>query len=134
MPCADRNSGGDRINCGTFLQAVSEIEDISCAAVYSRSEARGRRLAAKFGVTKVYTDFGQMLADDGVNWIYIASPNSLHYEQARRSLEMGKHVICEKPFTSTSAEAADLMDRAKKNGGACFCLRRSQLSIFPILS
>ncbi|HHY15050.1 MAG TPA: Gfo/Idh/MocA family oxidoreductase [Firmicutes bacterium] len=99
-----------------FLQAVSEIEDISCAAVYSRSEARGRRLAAKFGVTKVYTDFGQMLADDGVNWIYIASPNSLHYEQARRSLEMGKHVICEKPFTSTSAEAADLMDRAEKRG------------------
>ncbi len=99
-----------------FLQAVAQIEDISCAAVYSRSQQRGRELADKFGVTKVYTVLEQMLNDDEVNYIYIASPNSLHYQHALRALQMGKHVICEKPFTSTYEETTALINFAKKRG------------------
>ena len=55
--------------------------------------------------------------DDGeTDFIYIASPNSLHYEQAKMALLHGKNVICEKPFTTTSAEAEELIELSKEKG------------------
>ena len=54
-----------------------------------------------------------MLTDENVNFIYVASPNSLHYEHVFRALQNGKNVICEKPFTSTAKEAETLIHLAK---------------------
>lgn len=96
------------------LDAVKNTDDIICEAVFSRNESTGRRLADKFGIKKVYTGLEDMLADDEIDFIYIASPNSLHYEQARQALEHGKHVICEKPFTSTYNEARELAEIARQ--------------------
>src|SRR5699024_11231823 len=46
----------------------------------------------------------------------VASPNSLHYDYVKRALENGKHVICEKPFTSTLRELEELIALSKKKG------------------
>src|SRR5699024_5608849 len=51
-----------------------------------------------------------------IDFVYIASPNSLHFEQAKLALEHGKNVICEKPFTSTVKEAEKLISLAKEKG------------------
>lgn len=85
-------------------------------AIHSRSEEKGADFARKHGVEKVYTDLDQMLADPEIDTIYVASPNAVHYGQAKKALEAGKHVICEKPFVSRREEAEDLFATAEKNG------------------
>lgn len=97
-----------------ILDAVKVTEGISCQAVYSRTEEKGRALADQYGVSKVYTDLEEMLKDEDVNVIYIASPNSLHYEQIRRALDHNKHVICEKPFCPRKKEAEEVIAIAKE--------------------
>lgn len=96
-----------------FLTSVADNDGIECVAIYSRSETKGRKLADKFHVEKVYTDFDTMLKDDDINFIYVASPNSLHFEYTLESLNKGKNVITEKPFTTTVAEAELLINTAK---------------------
>lgn len=97
-----------------FLDAVKDSEGIECIGIYSRKEESGRKLADAYGVEKVYTDLDEMLAVDDIDFIYVASPNSLHYEQSLKALQAGKNVICEKPFTSTLAQLDHLIETAKK--------------------
>src|SRR5437763_8950317 len=68
----------------------------------------GRRTADRLGIPKVYRDLGEMLGDPEARSVHIASPNPAHYEQARRVLEAGKHVLCEKPLAVTSKETSEL--------------------------
>jgi len=97
-----------------ILENISKTTGITCEAVYSRHMETGRKLADEFGVSKVYTNLDQMCQDDRINVIYVASPNSLHYEHVKKALSYGKHVICEKPFTPTYAEAEELVKLAKE--------------------
>lgn len=96
-----------------FLSAAEAAKDVTCTAVYSRKAETAEALARKYKVEKIYTDAEALFHDENVNFIYIASPNSLHYKHALRALEKGKNVICEKPFTSTVEEAKSLMDLAR---------------------
>ena len=61
-----------------ILDNVQRTEGICLEAVYSRSEETGQALGAKYGARKVYTDLDAFLQDDTVNFVYIATPNSLH--------------------------------------------------------
>ena len=98
----------------SILDGVSKTRRIRCAAVYSRSEEKGRALANKYGVGKVYTDMDAFLADEEMNFVYIATPNLLHYEQTKKALLAGKHVICEKPFCTREDQARELVEVAKE--------------------
>ena len=71
------------------LDGFRDAENVSVEAVYSRSEEKGRKLAGEYGAAKVYTDLTEMLRDDRVEFVYVASPNDLHYPQARLALEQG---------------------------------------------
>lgn len=97
-----------------ILERIAGISGIECEAVYSRVEETGKKLAEEFGVRKVYTDLDEMYRDDAIDFIYVASPNSLHYEQVKKALQCGKHVICEKPFTPYAAQAEELIRMAKE--------------------
>ena len=97
-----------------ILESVNKIDGISCEAVCSRSEERGKRLADEFAVSKIYTDLDDMCQDPEIDFIYVASPNTLHYEQAKKALLHGKNVICEKPFTPSVSEAEELIGLAKE--------------------
>ena len=85
-----------------FLQAVEQLEGIRCTGMYTRTRDHALALAQRHGVCAIYTDLDEMLAADA-DIVYIASPNALHAEHAEKALRAGKHVICEKPFTMTSA-------------------------------
>lgn len=98
-----------------FLQAAEETDQFKLTAVYSRTEDKGREFAAKYNNPKVYTDLIQMVSDDQVDAVYIASPNSLHKEQAILCMNHGKHVLCEKPMASNSVEIREMIEAAKKN-------------------
>lgn len=99
-----------------ILDAVQKVEGIRCVAVYSRSEETGSSLAKKYQVSKVYTDMESFLSDDEINLVYVASPNLLHYEQTKKALLAGKHVLCEKPFCTKLEHAKELVAIAKEKG------------------
>ncbi|WP_338708908.1 Gfo/Idh/MocA family oxidoreductase [Paenibacillus amylolyticus] len=97
-----------------ILSAINELEDVTCTAMYSRKRETAQELAGKYGVDTIYTDLESLFSDTNVDLVYIASPNSMHYEQAYQALQHGKHVVCEKPFTSTLEEAETLIALAKE--------------------
>lgn len=99
-----------------ILNGVKAVEGISLEAVYSRSEEKGRFLAGKYGAKKVYTELEELLSDEEVNFIYVASPNGLHYEQAKAALLHGKNVICEKPMCPQKAQVMELIALAEAGG------------------
>lgn len=99
-----------------FLSALSEIEGAECVAMYSRKEETAKALAKKHGIESIYTDLAKLYRDPDIDFIYVASPNSLHFEQSYQALQNGKNVICEKPFTSTVRETEVLMNLAREKG------------------
>ncbi|GIO98628.1 putative oxidoreductase YulF [Paenibacillus lautus] len=98
-----------------FLQAALETEEFILAAVYSRTEEKGKAFAAKYADPKVYTDLVTMLQDDEIDAVYIASPNSYHVDQAILCMNHGKHVLCEKPMASNAVEVSAMIEAAKNN-------------------
>ena len=100
----------------TILDKISQTDGIECGAVYSRSLEKGKSLAADFGIGTVYTDLEQLFSDETLDFIYVASPNSLHYEHTKRALEHGKNVLCEKPLVPYAAQARELTALAKEKG------------------
>lgn len=98
----------------SILDNVAVTNGIRLAAVYSRTEEKGRQLAAEYGADKVYTDLDEFLEDEEVNVVYVASPNLLHYEQTKKALLAGKNVVCEKPFCTKAEQARELAALAKE--------------------
>ena len=85
-------------------------------AVASRSEEKAAAFANEFGIPGYYGSYEAMLKDAGVDAVYIATPNSMHYENCVMCLDAGKHVLCEKPFTIEASQAEKLYDYAAQKG------------------
>ena len=85
-------------------------------AVASRDIGRARAIADESGFEKAYGSYEEMLADDAIDVVYVATPNNLHVEHALACLAHGKHVLCEKPFALTADDARRVFDEAKKRG------------------
>ena len=92
----------------SFIESSKYIDDIYIYAVYSRSEEKAIAFAEKNGVDKYYFSLDEMLCDENIDAVYIASPNSKHFEQSKMCLLAGKHVICEKPMVVTSNQIEEL--------------------------
>ncbi|CAM4282323.1 Gfo/Idh/MocA family protein [Saccharibacillus endophyticus] len=97
------------------LDALAAIEGtkVTAICVRERSEQTGHELAERYHIDTVHTDYDRMLQDPDVEFIYIGIVNSLHYDYAKRALEAGKHLLVEKPFTSTVEEAQELLELAE---------------------
>lgn len=93
-----------------FLTATDKIENLELTAISTtkRSEKIGQELAQKYGIKKTYTDNEALMSDPDVDTVYVAVPNFLHYEVAKKALEHGKNVICEKPFVLSVDQAKEL--------------------------
>lgn len=98
----------------SMLTEYKRCDQFEIYAICSRKEETGRAMAEAFSIPKVYTNLEDMLADPEVEIVYVATPNIIHFRQAKAALLAGKHVICEKPFTPTLAEAKELVDLAKE--------------------
>lgn len=83
-----------------FIEAVSAVEGLTYVGQYSRCLADARAFADEYGGAGAWDDLHALAADDGVDAVYIGSPNAFHYEQAVTLLKAGKHVLCEKPVAS----------------------------------
>ncbi len=91
------------------------------------SPERARPLAERLGIPKVYSTLDELLADPSINAVHIASPNNVHFEHAKRALEAGKHVLCEKPLAVSAKETGELVKIAaahpKQAAGVNYNLR-----------
>ncbi|MDE6168008.1 MAG: Gfo/Idh/MocA family oxidoreductase [Acetatifactor sp.] len=105
---------GSGVIVHSILDHVKNTDGINLEAVYSRTEEKGRALAGEYGCSRVYTDMDAFLGTDEINTVYIATPNLLHYEQAKKALLAGKHVILEKPFCTRALQAEELIRLAKE--------------------
>lgn len=99
-----------------LLSFIREILGISLTAIYARpgKEHALQDLQNQHGISKAYTDYRIMLQDNSVDTVYIGLPNHLHYAYAKEALLGGKHVICEKPFTSNLQEFLELKEIAAR--------------------
>lgn len=99
-----------------FLKAAKLIENFNVVAISGRisSLERMKELSAEFSIKHVYLDYDEMLGNSEIDAIYIAVPNHLHYEFARKALQKRKHTIVEKPFTSNYEQAKKLVELAQK--------------------
>ncbi|WP_044895494.1 Gfo/Idh/MocA family protein [Bacillus alveayuensis] len=98
-----------------FLKAAKNIPDFSLTAVYSRTEERAKKFAAKVGAKLTFTSLEEMAKSNEVDAVYIASPNSFHAEQAILFMKHGKHVLCEKPMASNTKEVKAMLKAAKEH-------------------
>ncbi|WP_283650677.1 Gfo/Idh/MocA family protein [Dubosiella newyorkensis] len=107
---------GSGIIVDRMIDAIKQVNGIRLNAVYSRNEERAMEFAKSHEADRFFWDLDQFLSDPDLDVIYIASPNSLHYEQAKKALEHKKHILLEKPFCSTKEQAKELFEIARKNG------------------
>ncbi|HEL1351853.1 TPA: Gfo/Idh/MocA family oxidoreductase [Streptococcus equi subsp. zooepidemicus] len=97
------------------LPVLKEIKSIDLMAIVStpRSLEIAEALADAFGIQQASCQLADVLKNEEVDTVYVATPNHLHFEVAKQALEAGKHVICEKPFTMTAKELDTLNSIAR---------------------
>jgi predicted dehydrogenase len=76
----------------SFIQGARLVDDLVLDGVYSRSVEKGGAFAEKTGAKRVFSDFSELLSSD-TDLVYVASPNSCHYDQCKALLKNKKHVI-----------------------------------------
>jgi predicted dehydrogenase/aryl-alcohol dehydrogenase-like predicted oxidoreductase len=84
-------------------------------AVGGRNAEKAKAFADKHGADRAYGSFDELLADDGVDAVYISTPHPLHAEWSIKAAEAGKHVLCEKPLTVNRAETMAVIEAARAN-------------------
>ncbi|MFC3039367.1 Gfo/Idh/MocA family protein [Virgibacillus xinjiangensis] len=98
----------------SFIQAAEASGRAQFLSVYSRSGDRAKEFASKNGAVRWFDKMDEML-EDCSDFVYIASPNSMHAEQILRCLDKGKHVFCEKPMVATEEEWHAVKEAADRN-------------------
>ncbi len=99
-----------------ILAGAAETERVEVVAVASRDEARAEAYAAEHGIPTAHGSYESLLADPGVDAVYVSLPNGLHHAWTMQSLAAGKHVLCEKPYSRHPREAEEAFDAAAASG------------------
>lgn len=95
-----------------FLDALKDFEQIEFTAICSRNPNTALEFSETWNIPYKYCSYKEMLENKEIDTIYVALPNSLHFQYSLEALEHHKHVICEKPFTTTVEEAYALKKAA----------------------
>lgn len=96
-----------------FATALNSTERGKLLAVGSRSIEKAEQFAGQYGAERWYGTYDDLIGDDDVEIVYIATPHHLHYELTKKCFEAGKHVLCEKPITINHRQFDELRILAK---------------------
>lgn len=99
-----------------IVDEYTKIDNVELAGVSDLDKKNLEFCSERYGVDNGYTDFNELLSLDDLVAVNVCTPNSSHYEICKTALEMGKHVLVEKPITMTSAEGWDLVNLAQEKG------------------
>src|SRR6202007_312707 len=88
---------------------------IRVKGILGSSPAKSEMAANTLGLPKAYFSYEEILSDSEVEVVHIATPNRQHRDMVIGALDAGKHVVCEKPLATNSAQTSELAERARKN-------------------
>ena len=100
------------------VPAMQRSAQCDVVAIASRDPGRAAATAAELGIARSYGSYDDLLADAGVEAVYIPLPNHLHAEWTLRAAAAGKHILCEKPLAMGAAEAREMIDGCARAGVA----------------
>lgn len=102
-----------------FVSALGNNTRQQVVAVGSRSSVTAASFAAQHGIDRSHGSYEALVADPGVDVVYIASPHHLHVQHGVLAMEGGKHVLIEKPMALTMSGLERLFTAADRNGVMC---------------
>ncbi|HOM02348.1 MAG TPA: Gfo/Idh/MocA family oxidoreductase [Acetivibrio sp.] len=107
------------LGCGriarTFAESLQYVPDGKLTAVASKTPGKACEFARTFNVERYYEDYLDLVKDESLDVIYVATTHNYHYEHTLLCLENKKSVLCEKPFTVNSKQAEHLISVARQN-------------------
>ncbi len=101
-----------------LIPAIRASERGELTAVASRSQESASAYAAKWDIPHAFASYEAMLASDTIDAVYISLPNHMHVDLSIRAMELGKHVLCEKPFALTVEDVDRAAAVSKETGMA----------------
>lgn len=108
-----------------FIEASRECPNLEYVGTYSRKMEKAKAFGEKHGSRLFFNDLTELAKCDEIDGVYIASPTSEHYAQAKLMIEHGKHVLLEKPMASNADEVAQLIKTAQEHQVVLFEAMRS---------
>jgi predicted dehydrogenase len=113
------------------VEALKRV-GVDVVGILGSSLAKSQAAAATLALPKAYASYDEILRDKAADAVHLAVPNRLHYDMAKRALQAGKHVMCEKPLAMNVRESADLVQVAADSGlqaGVCYNIRFYPLNL-----
>ena len=101
---------------GILAKTMAQMPEAECYAIAARSLDRAEDFRNKYRFQKAYGSYEEMLQDEQVELVYIATPHSHHYEHMKLCISYGKPILCEKAFTMNSVQAKEIVKLAKEKG------------------
>jgi predicted dehydrogenase len=98
------------------IPALQETINGEVVGIASRTEEKAKKYADKHGIPQAFGSYEALLASPDIDAVYIPLPNALHLEWILKSLDAGKHVLCEKPLAMTTAECEEIALKADETG------------------
>lgn len=98
----------------TLTNTMQQMKDVEVYAISSRSKEKAEEFRREFSLFKAYGSYEELVNDEEVEMVYIATPHSHHYEHMKLCIEHKKAVLCEKAFTFNSEEAREIAELARE--------------------
>ena len=108
--------GAAKITPNAVIRPANAMSRAAVVAIAARDRRRAAEFASKHAIPTVHDTYEELVADPNVDAIYNPLPNGLHGRWTLASIEAGKHVLCEKPFTANAAEAETVAVAADASG------------------
>ena len=102
-----------------FIASLQQFTTQNVAAIGSRDQARAQAMAERFGIKTAYGSYEDLVSDERIDIVYVATPHPAHHDCAIMALEAGKHVLIEKPIAINAKQARAIAQAAKARGRFC---------------
>lgn len=97
-----------------FAESAAVLDNVKVIAAASRTPGKAETFAEKHSIENYYSDYADLLKNDDVDAVYVATTHNFHYENVKQVLEANKPVLCEKPFTVNAREMKSLIALAER--------------------
>ena len=104
-----------QIGLNAHIPAARESKNSSIVSISSRESKKAEEAAKKYNIERWYSSYSEQINDPDIDAVINPLPNSMHSEWTIKSAEAGKHILCEKPLSTTVEECKKMIDAAKAN-------------------
>lgn len=114
-----------------FAQSLKYLPGVCLKAVASRSLESAQAFAQHMGAHHAYGSYEELVSQDDIDVVYVATPHIRHHADCSLALSAGKSVLCEKPFAMSAFEAREIFEVAKKQD--LFCMEAMWMRFIPLI-